>query len=325
MKINKILIFSLALSAMLTACDIKSAGTQSSNNDKAEIITETTTEPSAENISTGYIITADGQDYTELHQNPEAGNVIARMYNGEPVTVYSISSQWADVSYGGMRGFVQLEYISFNKPEEKTEPASQEKTAVIESAQNTEAPQQNQTAAPAQNIQQNVQIVFFADNDGIEVAEPAYYPSYVSNNGTSAWCSAQSIYIYSQPSTSSYKREANMLYYGDVCQILGSVDDWYYISTDSGSGYDLHGYVKQKYITIGATPAAPEPVNATHGVVNVGSANVRSSPDKSNNSNVLFSLSKGAEFDVISYDGYWYKINYNGTVCYISHKMVDVW
>jgi hypothetical protein len=319
MRINKILIFSLALSAMLTACDTPSADTQTSDNDKAEIVSETTTATSAENISTGYIITADSQEYTELHQNPEDENVIARMYYGEPVTVYSINSEWADISYGGMRGYVQLSYISFNKPEAKTEAATEEKTDIAaESVQQTEA-------QPVQNIQQNVQIVFYADNDGIEVAEPAYYPSYVANNGTAAWCSAQSIYIYSQPSTNSYKREANMLYYGDVCQILGSVDDWYYISTDSGSGYDLHGYVKQNYITIGAAPVAPEPVNATHGVVNVGSANVRSSPDKSNNSNVLFSLSQGAEFDVISYDGYWYKINYNGTVCYISHKMVDVW
>ena len=34
---------------------------------------------------------------------------------------------------------------------------------------------------------------------------------------------------------------------------------------------------------------------------------------------------QSSSFDVLDYDGYWYKIDYNGTICYISHKMVDVW
>lgn len=315
MKIRRILAVSIAFCAVLTACGTAPA----SDSSQAAITTESSAAEKA-SVSTGYIIT-DGQDYIELHQNENDGDVIARMYEGEAVTVYSIDSDWADISYGGMRGYVKLSYISFSKPEKKEETVAEPAETQAEQVRQAENTQQQQ-----QQIQNNnIQILFYIDNDGVEVAEPTYYSSFVSNSGTDAWCSAQSIYIYSQPSTDSYKREADMLYYGDSCCILGSVDDWYYISTDSGSGYVLHGYVKQKYITEGASPAAPEPDNATHGRVSAGSANVRSSPDKSDNSNVLFSLSKGDEFEVISYDGYWYKINYNGTVCYISHKMVEVW
>lgn len=320
MKFIKVPLIAAVLCTALTACGTSPAPENSQT--KAEI---ETTAPAAEkaDISTGYIIT-NGQDYIELHKNADDADTIARMYEGEAVTIYSINSEWADISYGGMRGYVKLSYISFSKPEEKNEiPA--------ETAARNQQAELTETAEPVPAVQNNVQnnniqILFYVDNDGVEVAEPTYYASYMAEHDSiAAWCSAQSVYIYSQPTTDSYKREADMLYYGDVCYIIGSVDGWYYISTDSGSGYDLHGYVKQKYITTGATPVAPEPANASYGRVSAGSANVRSSPDKSDNSNVLFSLSKGDEFEVISYDGYWYKINYNGTICYISHKMVEVW
>lgn len=316
-KFTALIAFTVSVS-LLTAC-----GTTPSDAPQSEANTEITENLSAENISTGYI-TADGNDYIELYQEADGQNVIARMYDGEAITVYSINSDMANISYGGMKGYAKLIYISFTKPDEKTEIPAE---TIAENKQ-TEPTEPAETAPAVQNNVQNnnVQILFYIDNDGVEIAEPTYYASYTAEQSSiAAWCSAQSIYIYSQPSTDSYKREADMLYYGDVCYILGSVDGWYYISTDSGSGYDLHGYVKQKYITAGATPAAPEPANASHGRVSAGSANVRSSPDKSNNSNVLFSLSQGDEFDVLSYDGYWYEINYNGTICYISHKMVEVW
>lgn len=324
MKKFRTLIVFMAAVSLLTACETPSSDAES--DAKAEIQSETTENLSGENISTGYITVGDN-DYVELYQEAETQNVIARMYDGEAITIYSINSDTAYISYGGMKGYAKLIYISFTKPEQKTETPVTDAPAETTAAQNQPA-EPAETAPPVvqNNVQNNnVQILFYVDNDGVEVAEPTYYSSYVSESSTAAWCSAQSIYIYSQPTTDSYKREADMLYYGDVCYILGSVDGWYYISTDSGSGYDLHGYVKQKYITIGSTPVAPEPANASHGRVSAGSANVRSSPDKSNNSNVLFSLSQGAEFDVLSYDGYWYEINYNGTICYISHKMVEVW
>jgi len=83
-----------------------------------------------------------------------------------------------------------------------------------------------------------------------KLQKPTYYADYVSDVNRNAWCSAQSIYIFSQPDVNSEKREANMLYYGDTLTVEGSVGEWYYISTDSGNGYDLHGYVKQKYINL---------------------------------------------------------------------------
>jgi uncharacterized protein YgiM (DUF1202 family) len=334
----------LALSSF-SGCDVisslKSTDTTDSGVQQANVETaEDSTAENSTNISTGYILLGDGEEYTELYSSSTDGSVIARMYADEPITVYSIDSDWANVSYGGMMGYVELQYISFSKPQAKedttqkeTESKSEETEKETESAKDDTSNNSSSDDSDSgvevnnqinQNIEQSVNIVLVSDKDGFEYAEPTYYPAYVSDN-RDAWCSAQSIYIYSQPDTSSYKREANMLYYGDTLTILGSVNGWYYIATDSGNGYDLHGYVKQSYITIGQTPVSPEPVNATYGRVSVSSANVRSSPNKETNSNVLFTVYQGAEFEVLDYDGYWYKINYNGTICYISHKMVEVW
>lgn len=317
-KILSIMIFSIV---MLSACGEDLV--QSANKEES-VSSQTTLD--TQNISTGYVVT-NGQSYVELYSNMEASNVISRMYDNEPVTVYSIQGDWANISYGGMVGYIKLQNLSFVESTvvENTTVQTSEETSKKETESSAkEEKKSSENVQLNQNIEQNVNIVFLCDSDGFEYAQPTSYTSYVSSN-ENAWCSAESIYIYSQPDTSSHKREADMLYYGDVLTILGSVDGWYYIATDSGNGYDLHGYVKQKYITIGETPVAPEPVGATHGCVNVESANVRSSPNKETNDNVLFTIYKGEEFDVLDYDGYWYKIDYNGTICYISHKMVDVW
>ena len=312
---NIVLCVALSACLLLGGCGMESLKKETTASvQKDTTIPETTTE--TENISVGYINVPDDQTAVDLYSEMDGGTTLAKMFHQDPVTVYSIAADWAKISYGGMVGFVELKYLSFTQP---TAPAKETE------AQTTEP----QTAVAADNspanIEQNVNIIFMSDGDGFQIAEPTYYADYVADVNRNAWCSAQSIYIFSQPDVNSEKREANMLYYGDTLTVEGSVGEWYYISTDSGNGYDLHGYVKQKYITFGDSPAAPEPANATHGRVNAGSTYVRSSPNKENDSNVLFTLHEGDTFDVLSYDGYWYQINYNGTICYISHKMVEVW
>ncbi len=345
--LDKRLISLVLLSAMLTSCGsstVASSMFKSTEQDVADDVSigDTTTTQAQRELSTGYVLT-NGEDYIELYQAVE-GSVVARMYQGEPITIYNINGEWAAVTYGGIKGYMKLVNISFTKPEEQTEATTEITTVEITTVATTQAQivtqastlattqatqaQVQAQAQPVQNIEQNVNvnITFLSDDDGFQYAAPKSYPEYVSESGTSAWCSAKSIYIYAEPSTSSKKREADMLYYGDTCTILGTVGEWYYIGTDSGSGYTLHGYVKKSYITIGSTPKDPEPVGATQGKVIKNSANVRSSPDKSTDSNVLFTVHEGDTFKVLDYvNNYWYYIDYNGTKCYISHKMVEVW
>lgn len=333
MTVNKKLIALVLFTSLITSCGSNTTSSSIDNNDSSNNVAnanvEVTTTTSQQELSTGYIIT-NGEDFAQLYQENVEGTPIARMYQGEPITVYSINGEWANISYGGFTGYVKISNVSFNKPEEtEKETTTQQQTQAQTQAttvQDTPKNENENNVVVAQNIEQSVNMVFLSDSDGFQYAKPNSYPEYVSDSGEIAWCSAKSIYIHSEPSADSPKREADMLYYGDVCTILGSVGSWYYIGTDSGSGYTLHGYVKKSYITKGATPKDPEPVNASQGRVKKNSANVRSSPDKSTDSNVLFTLHQGDTFTILDYvNNYWYYIDYNGTRCYISHKMVEVW
>lgn len=311
---NILLLSGLLAAALLTSCGIPSDLAAETNPESADA-----SSADSEAVgSTAYIVLPEGTEYAELYTDSEQSSVIARMYQGESITVSKINDNRAMVTYGGLTGYTPLPYISFSKPAE-TQPQTE---APPVTAAQTQAQTQPAAVPPEENnMPENL---FFTDDDGFDYADPIRYSTYVSDT-RDAWCSAHSVYIFAEPSTSSAKREANMLYYGDSVTVLGTVDNFYYIATDSGCGYDLHGYVNTSYITYGQSPLPPEPENPTQGVVTGGSANARSSPNKETNDNVLFVMHEGDKFDVISYDGYWYKINYNGTTCYISHKMVDVW
>lgn len=309
----------LIMSIPMTACSMPWQG----KNEDVKIEKDSSKEEEKASLSVGYINLTNGENSVDLYSDTDETSVLAKMFQDDPITIYSIDGEWATVGYGGTKGVVRLESISFSEPSQEENEESSEKT-INEPANAESKLQENDNSSANEDI--TINIMFFMDDDGFEVAKPLSYHDYVEeHDARNAWCSVESIYIYSQPDVNSAKREANMLYYGDELTVLGTVDDWYYISTDSGNGYDLHGYVAKKYITFGDSPAAPENANATHGCVSVNSANVRSTPNKETNDNVLFALKKGDEFDVLSYDGYWYKIVYQGTVCYISHKMVEVW
>ncbi|MGN1442765.1 MAG: SH3 domain-containing protein [Acutalibacteraceae bacterium] len=271
------------------------------------------------NVTVGYIQVADGEEAADLCSEKDEDTVIAKMFDDEPISVYEIDSDWAKISYGGQIGYVKVSNVSFTSSKE-------DKTTLAEEKYTTKSSDVDNTANGNNiNVNGDINIIYSTDRDGFQYADPRSFSGYSQSSARNAWCSVKSCYIFSQPDENSYKREANMLYYGDAVTVQGSIGSWYYISTDSGNGYDLHGYVKSSRITFGNPPAKSGSYSATHGVVTASSANVRSTPNKETDNNVLFQVYKGQEFDVLSFDGYWYKIVVNGTTCYISYKMVDVW
>ena len=318
-KFNKIIAVILALSLLFTlsAC-IKLGKEPDSKAAENEVSADEETDKKT-NVTVGNIQVADGEEAADLCSEQDENTVIAKMFNNEPITVYEINSDWAKISYGGQIGYVKVSNISFTNNKDKTTLAEEKYTTKAANTANTD------TDEKSVNVNGNITIIYATDSDGFKYADPNSLSGYSRGSARNAWCSAKSCYIFSQPNENSYKREANMLYYGDAVTVEGSIGSWYYISTDSGNGYDLHGYVKASRITFGNAPTKSESYTATHGVVTADSANVRSTPNKDTDSNVLFHVYKGQEFDVLSYDGYWYKVVINGTTCYISHKMVDVW
>ncbi|MCM1507053.1 MAG: SH3 domain-containing protein [Ruminococcus flavefaciens] len=333
MNLKRSMVVMLCFMAVMT-------GTSCGKSESSEITSRSDVSQSESqvSVSVGYITLKDGEKSADLCDNMN-GNVIVKMFSGDAVTVYSINADWAKVNYGGKDGYMKLENLSFSEPEQSSE------VSVETSANETPSEVPENTAPPAvqeqsvpetekavdNNISINntnqIEIVFLTDIDGFQVADPVHsYPKYSPEpTYMDGYCNAYSVYIYSQPDTNSIKRETDMLYNGDPVKILGSVNGWYYISTDNGSNGELHGYVSQSYITVGKNEVQKINYNATQGQVKDGmTAWVNYTPSKTDN---IETLSGGTTFTIIgNANDYWYNISYyDGKTGWISYKMVDVW
>lgn len=327
----------ICLSAMMifTSCGQTNLTQKDSNADSYY----SKSESDVDSVSVGYIVLKNNEKSADLYDT-ENGNVIVKMFSGDAVTVYSINAEWAKINYGGKDGYMKLENLSFREPEPTTELSgvysetySNEVVAAV--TENTALPvTAEQSVSEVEKVADNnisinnqIEIVFLTDRDGFQVADPVRsYPKYAPEpTYTDGYCNAYSVYIYSQPDTNSIKRETDMLYSGDPVKILGSVNGWYYISTDNGSNGELHGYVSQSYITIGKNDVQKINYSATQGQVKDGmTAWVNNTPSKTDN---IETLSGGTTFTIIgNANDYWYKISYyDDKTGWISYKMVDVW
>lgn len=255
-------------------------------------------------VSSGFV-NAGNADYAPVYQMPdETSTAVARGFTGDPVEVYALQGQWYQVKLDGLSGYMKAEQVTFTKPE----------------------PQQQQAEAPAPEAPAAESVAVEVQCDAEGIALPKSYDAYEEyDSGRNAYCSVDHCYIYKSASTTGQKREADMLYKGDAVTVYGTYNGFYYIGTDSGSGYDLMGYVQTKSITMGTPPAAQDKsYSATQGYVDVAECNVRSSPSKETNDNVVETIKRGTTFNILDFDGYWYHISYNGKTGYVSYKMVSV-
>jgi len=339
MKLRKSIAVLLCLTAMTagTSC----GKTEQTKTNSQSDVSQSENQDSG-SVSVGYIVLKNDEKSADLCDSKD-GNVIVKMFDGDAVTVYSIDSDWAKVNYGGKDGYMKLENLSFSEPEPIAEvsqtsaEASANEVSEVSSENATQPEIKEQSVPEAEKVADNnisinntnqIEIVFLTDKDGFQVADPVQsYPQQYAPEPTytDGYCNAYSVYIYSQPDTNSIKRETDMLYSGDPVKILGSVNGWYYISTDNGSNGELHGYVSQSYITIGKNEVQKINYSATQGKVKDGmTAWVNYTPSKTDN---IETLSGGTTFTIIgNANDYWYNISYyDGKTGWISYKMVDVW
>ncbi len=155
------------------------------------------------------------------------------------------------------------------------------------------------------------------------VADPGSYDNYVMY---SSWeichISATSTYLYYEPSDAVKPPETRCLYKNDNLEYLGTVGNFYYVRTNDGSGGYMYGYVPTKHVEFGAMVDLDNKYSWSYVTITGASANIRSSASKASSNNVIGTVYKGQSFSVYSYDGYWFCIDYNGRIGYVSHKMV---
>ena len=334
----KKLIILLFMTATLTSCGSISflsnnnfSGKENSSvSEKAGLNSDSASTPA-------YIVIPDGSEYIELKSSTENGSVLCRLYPDDEVIFNRSVQQLAEISVNGFTGYVELNNISFSAIDvRKTtdSPAPSETPAEItppvqEQAQTPSATPQ----VPVQSmdniginienkIENVINIEFALDDFQVKYATPLSYPKYVEDK-TEGYCIVESCYIFSEPSSDSYKDVKYMVYKDSAVEILGSVDDWYFIRRDFGSQSYRIGYVPKSYIALGKSPEiAPEICSQV--IVSKGSACINRYAKICEGDDVLGYAKQGQVYDVYDLiDNYWYKIGYGTGYAYISHKMVE--
>lgn len=349
----------LCLTAVLTSCgNLSITGEDSTGGDG----NSQTVQDNDSASTPAYIVVPDGAEYVEMKSSTENGSVLCRLYTNDEVIFNRSVQQWADISANGFKGYVELNNISFSAVEvqKETDPPApvenqqQEQSPVETPADN--APQvQEQAQTPVETppptqppvvqtpvetppvpvqamdniginienkIENNITIEFALDDFQVKYATPLSYPKYVEDK-TEGYCIVESCYIFSEPSSDSYKDVKYMVYKDSAVEILGTVDDWYFIRRDFGSQSYRIGYVPKSYIALGKSPEIP-PEICSQVIVSKGSACINRYPKICEGDDVLGYAKQGQVYDVYELiDNYWYKISYGSGYAYISHKMVD--
>ncbi|MDE5582873.1 MAG: hypothetical protein K2J08_04135 [Ruminococcus sp.] len=322
----------LCVVAMLTSCGKQSDSNNNISENNIIQETEKTTDDGESADTSAYIVIPSGEEYVEMKSSIDNGSVLCRLYTNDEVVFNHSEQQWAYISANGFTGYVKLSNISFSaievipetQPETSAQPAEtgqqppQETQPVAVQEANNESPEIN----IANNIENNITIQFDFDDFNVKYATPLSYQKYVENR-TEGYCIVESCYIFSEPSSDSYKDVKYMLYRDGGVEILGSVDDWYFIRRDFGSQSYRIGYVPKSYIALGASPEIPPSV-CSQVIVSKNSACINRYPKICEGDDVLGYASQGQVYNVYNLiDNYWYEIDYGSGVAYISHKMVE--
>lgn len=108
---------------------------------------------------------------------------------------------------------------------------------------------------------------------------------------------------------------------GAKLSALSEKDGWYQVETSSGKGYIFSDYFTLDGAASKEAAAAPETVR--RGMVTGSTVNLRSKD--STDSDILDKLSPGTTVLVIEEGSSWHKVNYNGTVGYITADYLRVY
>ncbi len=281
----------------------------------------------AEPISRGFADPGTSE-YAVLYDSMEKDSrELAHLYGGEPLEIFALYGEWYQVKYGDINGYIHAVNISFTDPAETPATAS----TSVSTEKLPPGKVNTQSGGDIADITFHSEIPATATNprstvtyDGNGIAIPNSHPTYsIYPTPQIGYVIVDHTNVYKDASTSSPRGEADKQYRNNAVEIYGLCGDFYYISADSGSGYNIFGYIPAKNIVIGIPPGLPDAYyTAKNGYVSVQSCNVRSSPSKANSDNIIDTLYNGTIFTINSFNGYWYNITYSGRTGYISHKMI---
>lgn len=137
-------------------------------------MTEAAAQP-LEVISTGFV-DAGGKNYVTLFQSADTSSgIVARANTGDEIDIYEIDEAWFYVRLEDVTGYLQAEYVTFTKPEEKAEAA--EKDTTDAPADSQKKPVQKPTA-PLPTAMATIEVTTVGDSDTFTLCVSGTYAYY---------------------------------------------------------------------------------------------------------------------------------------------------
>lgn len=130
------------------------------------------------------------------------------------------------------------------------------------------------------------------------------------------YVSVKSCHVRSSRSKVSDSNIIDTLYEGTIFTIDSFDGYWYHINYPGRSGYISYKMVKPG--------KSPDIITPKEGYVSNETCNVRCSPDRSDDSNIVDTLSEGDVFTATHFEGYWYYIVYDNGSGWVSNKMITI-
>lgn len=126
-KKSLIQILTLIAFILLTA-----SGCAESTNNSPDIPEET------ETVSSEFVvafINCDQAEYAKLYSDlDESSAVLARLYSGDQIEIYSMDGSWYGIRYGDIDGYIRKDTVSFSKPTTELDKAAESQLVLEETS-----------------------------------------------------------------------------------------------------------------------------------------------------------------------------------------------
>lgn len=297
-------------------------------------------------INRGQVVNVDGSYLRVRAEASTSSSILTTMTEGTTFDIISNSNGWYKISYNGITGYVHGDYVK-----ELYLPSYEITTTgrVYDAAPNLRVRSSASLNASIIGYLVDDTTVSIVGTEG-ELYKIKYNNSYgyvhsdyilidgtnndnSSNSGNTTEMNAIG-YAYNLDGLSLRVRQSSStssaiigsLYEGDTVNIIGEEGTWYKISYNNSIAYVSKEYITMDKANAEVTPNNPTPEATPDGsvtikkgqVINVEGSNLRVRQSADGSSFVLGYLLNGTVVDVVGQEGAWYKINFNGSVGYVS-------